>query len=115
MEKVYEVIFMDIRVIMRFANQLKRELMALNLFSGELRSNYICTKVCEAVVKWNKTSDITSYEKFLCGLRYSEFYSNGTSSEEYVFAEKKREQALKLLELDKDVVYFKCKEIACLN
>ena len=69
----------------------------------------------DAYKKHLKGENLTQFERFILGLRYSEFYAIGCSSEDYYLAEIKREEFCKSLGFSVEDINKLCKDMCGLN
>lgn len=74
-------------------------------------SNVIACMICDAFKKHENNEYLTHLDRFVLGLRYSEFLANDTSDEDYVLAETKRHEFLKVLGLNVEELNSLCFKI----
>ena len=73
--------------------------------------NMLACMIYEAYKKHMNNEKLTQTEMFVLGLRYSEFYTSGMSSEDYYVAEIKRKEFLKSLGYTVDDINSACRKM----
>ncbi len=74
-------------------------------------SKIIACMICDAYRKHNDNEYLTHLDRFVLGLRYSEFLAEGNTDEDYVLAETKRQEFLKVLGLKSEEINSLCLSI----
>ena len=76
------------RFVSKYRDKDIREIVFL--MRDALNKHYAWLEKAQNGIPWNKSERITLEETFLLGLRYSEFYAEGSSNEDYCQAEDMR-------------------------
>lgn len=71
-------------------------------------SKIIACMICDAYKKHDNGEYLTHLDRFVLGLRYSEFLALGDSDDDYVLAENKRHEFLKVLGLRAEEINSLC-------
>lgn len=86
-------------------------LIAKALLSQNKPVKLLALEISDILEKHHNQEKLSAEETFLVGLRYSEFYSNGTTNEDYLKASEKRDAFLAILEVDFMDLYNATEEI----
>lgn len=93
---------------MRTSNGMK---MAVELLGQNKSVKMLALEIADILEKHQDGEKLKIEEKFLIGLQYSEFYATGNSNEDYAVASMKRDEFLRILNVDFMELYRATEEI----
>ena len=85
--------------------------LAKELLGQSKSVTMLALEITDILEKHYQCEKLTEVETFLVGLRYSEFYATGNNTEDYAVASMKRDEFLKVLDIDFMKLYFETERI----